>query len=238
MGFPDGLGGADGLEELFQNDVQPRGFALCRFQQFFHVRPVLRGQLFCLPGQELEMKADGVEGVAYFMGHPRGQQREGVQAFRLDVLRVFLLPGRFIPYQDQMALVPAADGGDENVQEFVLRIKNLHVPGNGGPALLDGVPGAVPAQEDAEVFRRDLAAFLVKELEGGLVDKQDFSLAVQQDQTFLDGFKHLLEKTLLFCQLYKETLEVLFLDMVNAADQLIDGVFLHGGVSVRARPYI
>ena len=98
VGLPDGLGGADGLEKLFQDHVQPGGLTLRRFQQFFHLRPVFRGEFLCLPGQELEMKAYGVEGVAYFMGHTRRQQRQGVQAFRLNILRVLFLPGRFIPY--------------------------------------------------------------------------------------------------------------------------------------------
>ena len=122
----------------------------------------------------------------------------------------------------------------------MFRVEDLHVAGNGSPALLDGVPRAVPAQEDAEVFRRDLARLLVKELEGRLVDKEYLSPVVQQDQAFLDGLKHLLEKALLFRQLYKEALEVLLLDVVNAADQLVNGVFFHGGgsVSVRACSYI
>ena len=64
VGFPDGPGGADGLEELLQDNVQPRGFALRCFQQFLHVRPVLWRQLLCLPGKELEMEAYGIEGVA------------------------------------------------------------------------------------------------------------------------------------------------------------------------------
>ena len=73
VGFPDGPGGADGLEELLQDNVQPRGFALRCFQQFLHVRPVLWRQLLCLPGQELEMEAYGIDGVAYFMSHSCGQ---------------------------------------------------------------------------------------------------------------------------------------------------------------------
>lgn len=70
-----------------------------------------------------------------------------------------------------------------------------------------------------------MPAFLVKEFKGSLVDEQNFSLVIQQDQAFLNGFKYLLEKTLLFRQLDKKALEILLLDVVNAADQLVNGVF-------------
>ena len=127
----------------------------------------------------------------------------------------------------------------ENIQEFVLRVEDFHIPGNGGMALLDRVPGAVAAQEDAEVLRRDVFGLLVEELERRLVDEQDFSLAVQQDQPFLDGFEYLLEEALLFRQLDEEALEVLLLDMVDAVDQLVDGVLLHGGaVSLPGLHYV
>ena len=54
-----------------------------------------------------------------------------------------------------------------------------------------------------------MPAFLVKEFKGSLVDEQNFSLVIQQDQAFLNGFKYLLEKTLLFRQLDKKALEIL-----------------------------
>lgn len=50
------------------------------------------------------MEAYGIEGVAYFMSHSCGQQCQGIQAFCLKVFCVFFMPGRFIPYQDQVAL--------------------------------------------------------------------------------------------------------------------------------------
>ena len=80
-----------------------------------------------------------------------------------------------------------------------------------------------------------MPTFLVKEFKGSLVDEQNFSLVIQQDQAFLNGFKYLLEKTLLFRQLDKKALEVFLLDVVNAADQLVNGVFFHGGGSVAVR---
>ena len=86
------------------------------------------------------MKAYGIEGVAYFMSHSCGQQCQGIQTFCLNVFRVFFMSGRFIPYQDQVALVFAADGGNEDVQESVLRVKDFRVPRDGGLALLDRVP--------------------------------------------------------------------------------------------------
>ena len=185
------------------------------------------------------MEADGVEGVAYFMSHAGCQQGQRIEPFRLNVFRIALLLGRFVPDEDQVALVFIADGGNENIQEFVLRVEDFHIPGNGGMALLDRVPGAVAAQEDAEGLRRDVFGLLVEELERRLVDEQDFSLAVQQDQPFLDGFEYLLEEALLFRQLDEEALEVLLLDMVDAVDQLVDGVLLHGGaVSLPGLHYV
>lgn len=66
---------------------------------------------------------------------------------------------------------------------------------------------------------------LSKSLRAALLTNRIFSLVIQQDQTFLNGFKYLLEKTLLFRQLDKKALEILLLDVVNAADQLVNGVF-------------
>lgn len=75
-----------------------------------------------------------------------------------------------------------------------------------------------------------MPAFLVKKFKGSLVDEQNFPLVIQQDQTFLNGFKYLLEKTLLFRQLDKKALEVFLLDVVNAADQLVNGAFFMAAV--------
>ncbi|WP_330935341.1 hypothetical protein V3C20_07340 [Akkermansia sp. RCC_12PD] len=111
MGFPDGLGGANSLEELFQDNVKPGGFSFRRFQQFFKVVPVFRRQFFRLPGKELEVQADGVERIAYFMGYAGRQQGQRIEPLRLDVLRIALLLGRFVADEDQVALAFIADGG-------------------------------------------------------------------------------------------------------------------------------
>ena len=80
---------------------------------------------------------------------------------------------------------------------------------------------------------------LSKSLSAAWLTNRIFPLAVQQDQPFLDGFEYLLEEALLFRQLDEEALEVLLLDMVDAVDQLVDGVLLHGGaVSLPGLHYV
>ena len=96
------------------------------------------------------------------MGYAGRQQGQRIEPLRLDVLRIALLLGRFVADEDQVALAFIADGGNENIQEFMLRVEDFHIPRNGGMALLDRVPGAVAPQEDTEVLRRDVFGFLVE----------------------------------------------------------------------------
>ena len=58
-----------------------------------------------------------LRGVAYFMSHAGCQQGQRIEPFRLNVFRIALLLGRFVPDEDQVALV-FCRWGNENIQEL------------------------------------------------------------------------------------------------------------------------
>jgi len=82
-------GGADGVEELLEDRVEPLDFLACGAEVLVEAFPLPYGQFADFTLKELQVDIEGVERIPDLMGHPGGQQGEGVEALGLQGLLCF-----------------------------------------------------------------------------------------------------------------------------------------------------
>ena len=180
------------------------------------------------------MNIQRVERIPQFVGHARGQQREGGKFFGFQHGRGPVAGFGDIPENHRQTghnIVRLADQGDDVKAEKTLAgIKYLQLPGQDlAPLVLVRRKNLLPIQipqMPGERFADRPIRIETEHFRGGGVEVADFPIASGDDDPFLDGIKKRFEKPLFPRKFQHETLQALWIHPIDSADQFIEkGVF-------------
>ncbi len=115
---------------------------------------------------------------------------------------------------------------DVEIDEPVRRIKNLHVPAEGGVRLREGLP-IEPADLFLERFADRLVAVEAEDVAGRVVEIGNAPLGVGHDDPFLDGIENRLEETFLLGEAEQIILHLLRSDAAEALNQFFEESRFH-----------
>ena len=131
-----GGGGADGVEELLEDGVEPLDFLAGGVHVLGEALAVGGGEAAEFPLHELEVDVEGVERVPDLVGDAGGEQGEGVEALGFQGFLGLGVAAGEVADQHHVAegllvFLRAVDGREVEIEFPVLGVKHLDVPGNG-----------------------------------------------------------------------------------------------------------
>ena len=224
-------GRPDGVEELFEDQVQPLDFRAGGGEVFLQ-RPALAGRQFAqFAAEKLEVDIERVERVADFMGDTGGEQGERVESLGFEIFLRLRAGAGEIADEHHVAerlvvVLRAIDRREVEIQVAVLRIENLQVAADRAARFAQDRP-----VEPADLGGNELAGRLLRieseELARRVIEETDHAFRIQNDHALMQRLEDFFQESFLADQAGDDLLDVAGNHAIQPGDQLFQKAGFH-----------
>ena len=210
-------GRADGAEELLEDRVEAADFVAGGGEAALEGLTLFWRQLTQLSVDQLQMDVDRVERVADFVGDARGQEREGVVAFRLEDFFGLGAGAGEVAEQYHITCrierIEVVDWREVEIQKSVFRVKDLKVAAHGAARFAEHRPIKPPHFCGEPLADRGLGVD-PQQAPCRAIHKSDHPFDIEQDHPLLHRLEDIFQKAVLTRQPRDDLLHLAVLDAV------------------------